>query len=369
WLTDNGACQVLSTTVGPSESSALPRLLLADPLEGFAAILPESQPAPKPVQDAFPTHRSRGRSEYADGQIVGAALWHTRQGLVSQGGLAAAIPLLRWMNDGMTKVGLSNSICEGDITCDADVYRPGRELLLHMANSWANSDARASINKLLSAFARAGVFLPPYHCVDGFPNDTGGESPGNYCPTASDWAGDAIIDVTDQEVDETKVKGVTQPDDDYLCRSGVPQFRIWTGPKFTFVEDPSASSNPNAPITGGATKCNTHFEVEISTDDVKWTSMGGGQVPTTVTATTELCRAVFTPSAAAFQTATAGHDVVYYRVRTWREDAFGTRLDERSSDQPGNGLWVASPPAISFASRLFLSDNGRPDPSVPSTCP
>ncbi len=365
------------TCADPQEGGGLPRLLLAEPLKGFAdaTALPEDYAADqmaRPVRDTFPTHRRNGAGDYGDGQIIGAAIWHTRQGLVSLAGIGGTVPLYRWLNEASARIGLSEPICESsghslfgvvdETACDADVYRPARELLLHLGQSWATSPASKSINKLLSGFARTGIFLTPLHCVDASSNDSESQTQGNYCVQSYDWGGDAIIDVEDNDdgpEDDVVINGVTQVENDFVdpCGAG-PSFRIWSGPAFGF--QPAANDGP---VLTETVQCNDHYEVEVQVAG-QWHSAATGPMPpgkchVRVPISEAAWCAVRAVSAHGLDAPTA----IPYRVTTWRV-VDREKTDLRRSEAPGAGLWSHADVAEdAFLSRFFIHDRGNPDPT------
>ena len=163
--------------------------------------------------DIFPEHRVTGsgsREIHSDGQMVNWAMWNMRREYLEAsalGAIATNIELLQSLP--AAGFGIVNGITDQrvhDAFVDLD-----RQLV-------ANSGTSRYTHKILSGFARAGIFL-------------------------SDR--EAIIDI----------------DDDYLNRNlaTTPVFTVWTGRDFTFDGAGNA-------VTTGTLPFNTTFEIDVAND-------------------------------------------------------------------------------------------------------
>ena len=187
--------------------------------------------------DSFPLRREPSREEYGDGQIVGAALWHLREGMFSLGEEGGIASLLSNLNEAIWATGFSPTACPAErLECDANVYRSGRELLHHLLDSWMASEAKYAANKVLSAFARAGIFLVPVDCLDGQWNIPDETPDKRFCPNG-DMGADAIIDIKRGIGSAPRsLQGINFPQDDVWAKgwNGLVTFQVWTGPNTTF---------------------------------------------------------------------------------------------------------------------------------------
>src|SRR5262249_38658019 len=150
------------------------------------------------------------------------------------------------------------------------------DFLRQMAQQWATAgqpggppgfahNGAHSTNKLLSGFARVGLFLMPSECIDG---DATTGNPG-FCPVPSggENGGDAIVDVDDNDPsDDPVIDGITHPEIDYAKRGAAPaSFRVWTGPRYKFNSAGQARSY--TPSSTTPAPCNTQYQVELASDD------------------------------------------------------------------------------------------------------
>jgi hypothetical protein len=373
-----GSADVALACAGASEGSSLPRLLFADPdpenaFEDGAVFLGTPR-----LIDSFPGHRNLpggSLSPYADGQIVGAALWHAWQGVRSQMLVAGTLPIWGRLNTAVWGTGFAPTICPAlEPGCDVNIYRAGRDILIQYANAWVTggSSALQSINKLFSAFARVGLFVAPVNCLDGDPTT----SDPHLCP-GGDTGADAIVDIDDGDhgsSDGLIKTGVRLEDDDYVrgdpspanARANLaPIFRVWTGTPFSF--SPAAADGAPAPTSPSAGMCNTSFQVEYRLSSVgPWEVAASSASPgAAVGAKGVPCYAEVrmddTPWAVV-QARLGGlpRVKVEYRVLTWSGPSpmpGGPTL--RNSMSPGSGLWP--PPAAGFKpSAFFITTSGSP---------
>lgn len=307
----------------------------------------------KPVYSLF------GGGDYANGQIPAAALWEIRSGMRSKcrssGVMQYAVRLVRALKN----AGFVGSV---NPTNHIGLFKQLYDLELEMVDQWAISGSPAgppafnhngphTTNKVTAGFARTGLFLIPYQCLDG--DSTTGE-PG-FCPISAGGGngGDAVIDIDDNDTaDDLTIGGVTHPETDFLELGGdAPTFNIWTGPRYTF-------DSSGDPVFSNPAPCNSRFRVEVSTDE----TFTGGTVITSpwinvdtdsTTPGSPECYGTWTPNASTWTTLQAGGplSLLYYRVRT-QDDSGG---NERLSTMPGNNLWTVSP------SYAVLTSDGQSD--------
>ena len=350
------------------EDFRLPRLLFADPSAAatFAATDAfkdgaKAATTPPIRTDAFPVHRVGSPGEYGDGQIVGAALWHLWQGIKSQARLAGGLPVWGRINEALWSTGFSNTVCPfSDTSCDMNVFRAGREMLLHLTDAWLANDGSQSLNKLLSAFARAGLFLTPPACLDGALGDKSTPLDPQFCPDGKQ-GGDAIIDIDDGDAsDFTEKLGIRLADDDFVRNGDAPKFRIWTGVPYAFLPG-GTTATPAVPL------CNDHFQVYIRPQGGGWQKDVTGS---TSPGSPCYAEAVMTSGALFKVDPTIGFTTVEYKVTTWRGAAtepMPATSDVRDSMAPGAGLWsapVTMPASPSSAainpSVFFVTNSGAP---------
>jgi hypothetical protein len=313
---------------------------------------------PLPIRtDAFPVHRvglGGAPGEYGDGQIVGAALWHLWQGVKSQARLTGTLPVWGRINEAIWSTGFSSTVCPfNDATCDMNIQRAGREMLLHLTDAWLASDGSQSLNKLLSAFARAGLFLTPSTCLDGGFEDTSPPLDPQFCPTFKNGA-DAIVDIDDGDpTDVTEKLGIKLADDDYVKTGSAPKFRIWTGAPYAYTPGAGTTVVPPTPL------CNDHFQIYVrARGATAWTPDAAG-----TTGPLGACYAeapMITPKLFTLDPGVT-FATIEYKVVTWR-DATPTPAYQRDSMEPGAGLWSTPTTMPAFAikpSAFFVTPSGR----------
>lgn len=313
---------------------------------------------PADPQDHFPEHRNFSEADYADGQIASAALWMVRQGMRSKCLPSGTAQFWVRLNRAFWNFGFMPTSCAG---CDRDVYRYLQDFALKLTEQWATAgqpggppafhhNGAHTTSKVTSGFAKAGMFLLPFQCIDG----DAATGDAAFCPVAGggENGGDAVVDVDDNDAtDDTNIDGVVNREVDYLRRTGVaPTFQAWTGPRYKF----NAAGNARAFTASVATPaiCNTQFQVELASDDTFTTNpvvSGWQNVSTTVAPE---CYGTWTPSSADWDSlkGAAGHVKIYYRLRT--RDAVDA--NEKISTSPGNGLFTV-PPAY-----VIANDSGTP---------
>jgi hypothetical protein len=345
------------------ESSLLPRMLFADPNPNSAFVEPANFSSSAGfLPDTFPTHRNAiggAGGEYADGQILGAALWHLWHGMRSMAPVAGTSPVWGRVNQGVFATGFSINQCSFDVgVCDSNIYRSGRELLLQLTHSWINSnaDGAQSTHKLLSAFARTGIFLTPASCLDGDPGTRDATVDLQFCPFENLGA-DAIVDIDDADdrpADARDINGVKFADNDFVHRVNgpVPRFRVWTGVPFRFGKDPTQPGKADEERGW----CNRNFRVEFRLAN-------SGAAPKTVSGTTTTCYAEVEAnpddgtSWSMFANSTTGRAKIEYRVKTWNGSGVeGADPTLRDSAKPGAGMW----PTTTAAAVFYVNSLGVP---------
>ncbi|HEV8242226.1 MAG TPA: hypothetical protein VGS57_22860, partial [Thermoanaerobaculia bacterium] len=200
--------------------------------------------------DHFPEHRAGNVCGYCDMQVAAAALWEVRVGMRS-----------KCRPSGMPQYGVrfQRALKETGFlgfapnTSDLGSFQSLLDLETKMAEQWITSGSPMgppafahngphTTNKVTAGFARAGIFLVPYQCLDG--------NAGTHDPAAcasTDIAADAVIDIDDNEPgDDLTLNGVNLPEFDYLRAGGpAPTFRVWTGPRYRLDGAAGASSFNN----------------------------------------------------------------------------------------------------------------------------
>lgn len=331
----NRYCKDPATT---SERGGFPRLAQA------ADVFDPDHPG-----DHYPEHHSgENVSDYADGQIAAAALWRVREGMRSKSPAAGTVEYWVRLNRALWSFGFVRPVCsqmkgENEVarTCVLDLNRYLQDLERRLVEQWAGAPktgatGRHTANKVLSGFARAGVFLTLHQCLDK-PTKT-----SVSCFVAGQSAGDAVIDVDDRDPgDDPVVDGVTHVEVDTLKRSGpAPLFRVWTGPRYHFektVGGIEASTNP--PYL-----CHARFQVEAASDQ----GFTKGLWKSAVLSAPD-CQGEVELPASAWGTLKGGPRI-YYRVRTW-DAANG---NPRISTSPGAGAFNVPPPFV------VVNDTGKP---------
>jgi hypothetical protein len=231
-------CTIPGTT---SEQDQLPRLAMAD----------DEHPIYKGhVLDRFPDHRglAGGKGPYADGQIAAAAMWLLREGMWDASGEAGLVALWSRFNGALADWGYAAMATDQDWS----IYERLRELLVHLVRAFDDQEDEHNVNKVLSAFARAGIFLTSWSCLQ--PTATARSCPDGMGPTA-------IVDV---ELPVAKPPVAVLDDANTLTIANLrpllapsaqgPRFRVWTGVPFRGV-------GANARQDG--TRCNDEFMVKI----------------------------------------------------------------------------------------------------------
>lgn len=294
---------------------------------------------PATPADHFPEHRNAATGEYAEMQMPAAALWQVREGMRSKcrpsGHPQYFVRFTR---------ALKNTGFFGADPGSTDIG----DLELQMIEQWATSgqpggppafrhNGNHTTNKVLSGFAKVGIFPIPAQCIDG----DAGTTDALMCPGGENGA-DAVIDIDDNDpADDLDIDGVTHPETDFLELDGpAPTFHVWTGSRFTF------SGTSARPVTGIA-PCNAKFRVQASTDPgfAPSDTVQSGWLEVdrdTDTADPTECYGTWTPSVGQWNQLQSGGALskVYYRVHT-RDESDG---NERLSTEVAGGLWTVPPP-------------------------
>jgi hypothetical protein len=241
--------------------------------------------------DIFPDHRAFSTAFHADGQIIAWALWSARQELLASSALGAFdinINLLKAMATA------GGGVLTG--TSDIRVHNAFLNLLQQLAPLYSTS---RSVHKILTGFARAGMYLSP---------------------------SDAIIDI----------------DDDFLNRNSAtgPTFTVFTGRHYTF--NASETVNTTSP------PFNTRYTIEVANDENFTVNLVSSGVQTNVV-TGSGGTATWTLPAADWNTLKA-QDHLYYRVTT--TNTAGGNV--RTSANPGNSFLTGVPPA-----RAIINETGE----------
>ena len=236
--------------------------------------------------DVFPEHRYLGNAAlyseiHADGQIICWAMWNMRREFLEEGVLGVLVTNADLMK-AMTTSGLGLATGTSDKNVHDSFVDLERQLATTHGTYWDTI-------KILSAFARAGIFLSPR---------------------------EAIIDI----------------DDDYLNRNAgaPPIFTIWTGEDYTFT-------GSNA-VTTGALPFNTHFTVEVASDASFSTNYFSSGLQTGVTAGAG-GTATWQPTAAMWDSLKTANKL-YYRVTTQDAAAGNVRTSSSTGDGTLTGLSV-----------------------------
>lgn len=309
------------------------------------------------AEDHFPEHLGVPPGDYSDGQIPGAALWEVRLGIQSMSGPLGLAQFGVRFQSALRQTGFLGF----DPPASAKgQYQRLNDLELAMVEQWATlgesggilaipHDGSQATNKVTAGFARAGLFLIPYQCLDGRIQTKDTLS----CPSGEN-GGDAVIDVDDNDTsDDPVVNGVLHPERDFLRQGpSAPTFHVWTGPHYR-LNGPDGKATLRSPAP-----CNARFRVEVSTDPAfpEAATIVSPLQPVsrdpTVTSPPP-CYGTWTPDAqqwAVLKTGGAGSRI-YYQART--QTAVGG--NKRLSTRPGNGLWIVSPPYA------VITATGRPD--------
>ncbi len=347
WYRKNmGGVDVSENCAAHNEGGGLPRLASVSEPFNTATIL-----------DHFPERRATLTGEYQDMHINAAALWLTRQGMRSKCLPSGTPQYFVRINRALYNSGFVTSTCAN---CDRDIYLFSQNFAQQMTQQWATAgqpggppgfahNGAHTTNKLLSAWARVGIFLIPFSCIDG--DATTGDP--TFCDVAAggENGGDAIGDVFDNDAaDDVVIDQITHVEMDWIERGTLPTFRAWTGPRFKFNAAGGASGY--TPSMATPSPCNTKFRVEMASDDAFTVNVVNGPW-TNVSATAQPeCYGTWQPDAADWTTqgGATGSVKVYYRIRT--RDA--ADANEKLSTMPGSGSYTVPP------SYLVVNDAGQP---------
>ncbi|MCP4657933.1 MAG: hypothetical protein GY856_21200 [bacterium] len=332
WVARNqgGPSASLNCIANHDESGWIPRL--HDVSVPFNPAVPE---------DHFPEHRTIGSGFYSDMQIGSAALWKTRLGMRSKDRSSGTPQYgVRFMRALRNTGWFSGTTPWSD---DLGIYRILLDLEVKLLHQWFSAGSAGgppagpnngphTAGKVTSGFAKAGLFVIPYQCIDGDPTT----SEPLRCPTG-ELGADAVVDIDDNNPgDDPAINGVIHPEVDYLQAGGPPPtFHVWTGPRYVFTS------------TGGTTfpnpsPCHPEFQVEIANDEfftVNTAVSGYITVDRNPATPAPECYGTWTPSPLQWVPLASGSRL-YYRVRT-RNTGGG---DPRISVLPGNGLFTFPPP-------------------------
>lgn len=241
------------------------------------------------VQDVFPEHRSIANSAHADGEMIAWALWSARLELNA----ISALGTFDINNNLMAAIATAGGTTG---TTDRIVHDNYLNLLQQLAPRYSTS---RNIHKILTGFARAGIYLSER---------------------------DAVIDISD----------------DFLNRNdaGGPTFTVFTGRDYTFNADGSANTG-NQPF-------NTRFTVEVANDEAFTVNLVSSGVQSGVTASSGGVGS-WTLPAGDWNTLKA-QDQIFYRVTT----TSNTGGNVRTSGNPGNGFLANVPPG-----RAVINETGE----------
>lgn len=330
-----------------SEAGAFPR----------AHQLSESFDPDDPL-DHFPEHRDFGTGGYANMQMPTAALWQVRLGMRSKCRWSGTPQFAVRYARALKRTGFFGPDVPGGN--DLGLYRYLHDLEEKMLYEWTTAgspdgppafrhNGPHTTNKLMAGFARAGLFMIPYQCVDS----SAATNDPSACPGGTNGA-DAVIDIDDNDMeDDYFIHDVRHKEVDFLEIGGpAPTFQVWTGVRYQF-DDTGTRSYPNPSL------CNPEFQVEVSTDPdflpaatISSGWQGVDRDPSTVDSVE--CYGTWTPSAADWTTLQAGGVMsrIHYRATT-RETGGG---NERISTEPGAGLYTDVPAPYAVLTADGLSD-------------
>lgn len=284
---------------------------------------------PSSPGDHFPEHRRLASDDYGDMQIATAALWQLQLGMRSKNRSAGLIQIAPRLARALRRTGFLSFKPE---PTDLGAYQLLYDLAVELMDEWAQ-DGDHLAQEVAASFARTGIFLIPYQCLDG---DVSTVDPRSR-PSGESGA-DAVIDVDDNDPgDDPSIRGVRHPETDFLRIGGpAPTFHVWTGPLYRFGADGEALLDSMAP-------CNDRYFVELSPDPSfpKSVTVDSGWLEAP---THPGCYDSWAPSDEVWERlqAEGAGSRIYYRVTTVGE----TGGDERISTRPGHGLWTVSPPFI-----------------------
>lgn len=359
WYRKNmGGADASENCASHDEGGGLPRLAsVNEPFDPAVALdhFPERRAAYPPYPTVTEDFNLRG---YRDMHINAAALWLTRQGMRSKC-LPSGTPQY-WVriNRALYNSGFVASTCDD---CDRDIYLFSQNFALQMTQQWATAgqpggppgfahNGAHTTNKLLSAWARVGIFLIPFSCIDGDPA-TGDPT---FCPVGSggENGGDAIGDVFDNDAaDDVVIDQITHVEMDWIRRGGpLPTFRVWTGPRYKF--DAAGVASGYTPSPGTPSPCNTKFRVEMASDEAFTVNLVEGPWTDVSTTAQPQCYGTWQPDPVDWTTlgGPTGAVKVYYRIRT--RDA--ADANEKLSTLPGSGSYTVPP------SYVVVNDAGQP---------
>jgi hypothetical protein len=300
-----------------------------------------------PATDHFPDHRFlvTGGEDYANGQVIGAALWAARQGMRSRSSILGPWEFMAGVQRAIRNAGFMLTPASIPGTADRGLYQAQQDLLRHLVDRWGSAPAgsAALASKVIAGFASAGLFLVPHDCLGPY-------SAAPNCPGGRHGA-DAVIDVDDRDpTDDPAILGVVHPEHDFVRPMGrAPRFLVWTGPRYRLdgADGQSTSQSP-AP-------CNARYRIELALDPTftRIVASSGWRKVSRNARSTAACRASWVPGGRDWHSLTAhgAGTKVYFRVRT--RSAAGD--NERLSTLPAHGLWAVPPPF------LVVTATGSPD--------
>ncbi len=228
--------------------------------------------------DVFPEHQNLNNGDYGNGQIIGWALWNVRRELNEVSALGTYL-INSELLDAFATVAFTNNVAAQIIHNNflALEQQLGQEFI-----------SSTNIHKVLSGFARAGIFLAP---------------------------ADAVIDINDDYLDRQDVNG--------------PVFTVWTGRDYIF--------NANGTVNTANQPFNTRYTVEVA-NDVNFTqNLVSSGVQSGVVAA-DGGRATWQLPQADWTTLRAANRL-YYRLTT--TDATGGNV--RTSGNPGSNFFQNVP--------------------------
>lgn len=307
--------------------------------------------------DHFPEHRDLATGGYANMQMPTAMLWDVRLGMRSKCRWSGTPQFAVRYARGLKRTGFFAAPPAGT---DLGLYRYLHDLEEKLMYEWTTAgdpdgppafrhNGPHTTNKVMAGFARGGVFLIPYQCLD---DDAASDDP-TACPTGTN-GGDAVVDIDDNDpADDYTINGVPHKEIDFLELGGAaPTFHVWTGPRYQF-DAAGGRTYPNPSL------CNAEFQVEASTDpgfapaDTVVSPWQAVDRDPSTPASTE-CYGTWTPTAAEWTTLQSGGagSLLHYRART--RDSGGGNV--RLSTDPGAGVWAGVPAPYAVITADGLSD-------------